>query len=64
MIATDGARRFICKDPFGNSYGYSPGDDRSQRPPNNGTGFFDLWSTGGRHGRHRPTAPGSVNWNG
>lgn len=33
------------KDPFGNSYGYFPGNGAN--PPNSGAGFFDLWSTGG-----------------
>jgi len=33
------------KDPWGYSYGYSIGTAASY--PYNGTGFFDLWSTGG-----------------
>ena len=37
------------QDPFGYSYGYYTGDNATPQvyPPNNGTGFFDLWSTGG-----------------
>jgi prepilin-type N-terminal cleavage/methylation domain-containing protein len=38
------------KDPFGFSYGYSTGDGTAANPPNNGVGFFDLWSTGGTTG--------------
>jgi len=34
------------RDPFGFSYGYSPGNG-SNDVPYNGAGFFDLWSTGG-----------------
>jgi len=33
-------------DPFGNSYGYFPGNG-ANAPPNSGAGFYDLWSTGG-----------------
>jgi prepilin-type N-terminal cleavage/methylation domain-containing protein len=37
------------KDPWGYSYGYYTGDINKpqQNPPYNGTGFYDLWSTGG-----------------
>lgn len=49
--ASAGAPIYI-KDPFGNSYGYNPwfvtgGASGTANMPNNGTGFFDLWSTGG-----------------
>jgi len=37
------------QDPWGYSYGYSTGDAATPQltPPYNGTGLFDLWSTGG-----------------
>jgi prepilin-type N-terminal cleavage/methylation domain-containing protein len=35
------------QDPFGFSYGYSPGDGTPNHVPYSGSGFFDLWSTGG-----------------
>ncbi len=35
------------KDPWGYSYGYSTGGTASTYYPYNGSGFFDLWSTGG-----------------
>jgi len=37
------------QDPWNYSYGYSTGDTNSPQtdPPENGTGFYDLWSTGG-----------------
>jgi prepilin-type N-terminal cleavage/methylation domain-containing protein len=37
------------QDPFGFSYGYSTGDalNPQVQAPFSGTGFFDLWSTGG-----------------
>jgi prepilin-type N-terminal cleavage/methylation domain-containing protein len=37
------------KDPFGNSYGYycATNGATAASLPNNGAGFFDLWSTGG-----------------
>jgi type II secretory pathway pseudopilin PulG len=37
------------QDPWNYSYGYSTGDANTPQtdPPENGTGFFDLWSTGG-----------------
>jgi prepilin-type N-terminal cleavage/methylation domain-containing protein len=37
------------KDPFGNSYGYysTTNGAPTSSLPNNGGGFFDLWSTGG-----------------
>jgi prepilin-type N-terminal cleavage/methylation domain-containing protein len=34
------------QDPWGYAYGYYSSSDTTN-PPNNGTGFFDLWSTGG-----------------
>ena len=39
-------------DPWGNAYGYSTGDNKTPQVlyPNNGTGQFDLWSTGGTAG--------------
>lgn len=49
---TGSTTTYIC-DPFGNSYGYYAATTGS--PPNNGLGFFDLWSTGG------DTASPSVN---
>jgi len=36
------------KDPWGNPYGYSTGNNGVY--PYNGSGFFDLWSTGGLTG--------------
>lgn len=36
------------QDPWSYSYGYSTGTTNTA--PNNGTGFFDLWSTGGTTG--------------
>jgi general secretion pathway protein G len=40
------------KDPWGYSYGYSTGDANNpqQTSPYTGSGFFDLWSTGGLTG--------------
>ena len=35
------------QDPFGYAYGYNTGDTNGANAPNNGIGFFDLWSTGG-----------------
>lgn len=40
------------EDPFGYSYAYNTGDPvvapaSQSSPPYNGTGFYDLWSTGG-----------------
>lgn len=43
------------QDPWSYSYGYSTGTTTT--PPNNGSGFFDLWSTGGAIS----TANGSTN---
>jgi type II secretory pathway pseudopilin PulG len=51
---TPGGVNLYVRDPFGNSYGYNTGS--STAPPNNGYGFFDLWSTGG------DTANPSVNF--
>jgi prepilin-type N-terminal cleavage/methylation domain-containing protein len=49
--AITGAGPSYIQDPWGNSYGYYTGDTpvngAQQDPPYNGTGFFDLWSTGG-----------------
>jgi len=49
---TSGAGSTYVQDPFGYPYGYYTGDTPvagapQQNPPYNGTGFFDLWSTGG-----------------
>jgi prepilin-type N-terminal cleavage/methylation domain-containing protein len=46
---SSGAASTYVQDPWGYSYGYYTGDTASpqQAPPCNGTGFFDLWSTGG-----------------
>jgi len=40
------------KDPWGFSYAYNTGDANTpqQNPPYSGTGFYDLWSTGGLTG--------------
>lgn len=57
---TDGASPIYLKDPFGNSYGYFPGSGAN--PPNSGSGFFDLWSTGGD--TVGKTNSWIVNWNG
>ncbi len=35
------------KDPWTNPYGYSTGNTTQTLYPYNGSGFFDLWSTGG-----------------
>jgi prepilin-type N-terminal cleavage/methylation domain-containing protein len=56
------------QDPWGNSYGYSTGD--ANLPPTaqalypyNGSGFFDLWSTGGVSSTAlNPTNSWIVNW--
>ena len=49
--ATSSAGSSYVQDPWGYSYGYYTGDTpvngAQQDPPYNGTGFFDLWSTGG-----------------
>jgi prepilin-type N-terminal cleavage/methylation domain-containing protein len=57
------------QDPFGNSYGYYTGDvpvppaTTQQNPPYKGTGFFDLWSTGGLiGGAQANTAAWLANW--
>jgi prepilin-type N-terminal cleavage/methylation domain-containing protein len=54
---TAGSGNTYIQDPFGYSYGYYTGDVpvaaagqttlTQQFPPVNGTGLFDLWSTGG-----------------
>jgi hypothetical protein len=43
---TAGAGSTYIRDPWGYSYGYSTGNSTTSYPYN-GTGFFDLWSTGG-----------------
>jgi type II secretory pathway pseudopilin PulG len=50
QIGNPTAANSYIKDPWNNSYGYSTGDNLTPQVqyPNNGTGFFDLWSTGGR----------------
>jgi prepilin-type N-terminal cleavage/methylation domain-containing protein len=65
------------QDPFGNPYGYSTGGPLTQQanangqtevvnvpPPNNGSGNFDLWSTGGQTPETNPnwTAAWIQNW--
>ena len=35
------------QDPYGFSYGYNTGGGVNNDVPYNGSGFFDLWSTGG-----------------
>jgi prepilin-type N-terminal cleavage/methylation domain-containing protein len=44
-----GAGATYVQDPFGYGYGYFTGDTAVPQatPPANGTGMFDLWSTGG-----------------
>ena len=46
---TAGSSSTYIEDPWGNSYGYCTGDTNNppQYPPNNGSGFYDLWATGG-----------------
>ena len=46
---TTGAGPSNVQDPWGYSYGYYTGDTNNPQtaPPYNGSGFFDLWSTGG-----------------
>jgi len=55
------------KDPWNNSYGYSTGDANVPPVaqvlyPNNGTGFFDLWSTGGTTAGGTATNTWLSNW--
>jgi prepilin-type N-terminal cleavage/methylation domain-containing protein len=56
-------------DPFGYAYGYSTGDNQSPQVlyPFNGSGFFDLWSTGGltqtTSAHQNPTNSWISNWN-
>lgn len=53
------------KDPWNYSYGYSTGDNKTPEInyPYNGTGFFDLWSTGGLTGtKNTNTAAWLSNW--
>jgi Tfp pilus assembly protein PilE len=48
------------QDPFGYSYGYNAGDTTvpaDNTTPYNGTGFFDLWSTGGSLTTTTPSPP-------
>jgi len=54
QIGNPAALSYI-KDPWGYSYGYSTGDGNvapaaQNQYPNNGSGFFDLWSTAGTKG--------------
>ena len=53
-----GGVNIYVRDPFGNSYGYysTASTAAPTVAPNNGAGFFDLWSTGG------DTAIPSVNY--
>jgi prepilin-type N-terminal cleavage/methylation domain-containing protein len=50
---TTGAGSTYVEDPFGYAYGYYTGDPQASGtnpqlyPPVAGTGFYDLWSTGG-----------------
>jgi prepilin-type N-terminal cleavage/methylation domain-containing protein len=46
---TTGSGNSYVEDPWGYSYGYYTGDSNNpqQQPPYTGTGFFDMWSTGG-----------------
>jgi type II secretory pathway pseudopilin PulG len=47
---TTGTGSSYVRDPWGYSYGYSTGTTNNAPTPSypyNGTGFFDLWSTGG-----------------
>lgn len=53
QIGNPTAASSYIKDPWNNSYGYSTGDANIPPVaqvlyPNNGTGFFDLWSTAGK----------------
>ena len=48
------------KDPWGYSYGYSTGNGTTLFPYN-GTGFFDLWSTGGVLAAKLSTTPSLTN---
>jgi prepilin-type N-terminal cleavage/methylation domain-containing protein len=56
-----GAGQVYLKDPFGNSYGYFPGNGTNA--PNSGAGFYDFWSTGGDTTATN-TATWINNWNG
>jgi hypothetical protein len=44
---TTGSGSTYVRDPWNYSYGYSTATNASGVTPYNGTGFFDLWSTGG-----------------
>ena len=53
------------KDPWGYSYGYSIGTTNNAPTPSypyNGTGFFDLWSTGGLLSANANTNAWISNW--
>jgi prepilin-type N-terminal cleavage/methylation domain-containing protein len=56
------------QDPFANAYGYSTGTGSGANAtdiPNNGVGFFDLWSSGGDlSGAPTGTNSWISNWNG
>lgn len=53
-----------AQDPWGYSYGYSTGDSLipQQQTPFRGSGFFDLWSTGGWTPSSGSTNNWVVNW--
>lgn len=65
QLGNPGNNTYI-KDPFGFSYGYSSGDVSGAQYPYSGTGFFDLWSTGGTTGvtsaNSNPTNTWISNW--
>lgn len=70
-LSPSGGGTTYIKDPFGFSYGYSTGDNNlvnvpptaQTRYPYNGTGFFDLWSTGGTTGsKNTDTNSWIMNW--
>ncbi len=48
-VGTAGSGSTYIQDPWTYSYGYSTGDTNQPQvvAPYNGSGFFDLWSTGG-----------------
>lgn len=66
QVGTPGGPNSYVQDPWNYPYGYSTGDNQNPQVlyPNNGTGFFDLWSTGGTitSTTTDPTAPWVTNW--
>jgi prepilin-type N-terminal cleavage/methylation domain-containing protein len=52
------------QDPWGYAYGYSTGDAKTpqQQYPFRGSGFFDLWSTGGATTAGTSTTTGTNTW--